>query len=198
MYNLYIYICIKSMSHLVKFPSVQTLPEICFLARNRSSLGFLQLVGEEDLAQIQNGSPFEITARLRLKRSDRSFNQTHRMQPKWPNKVSQPFHSLNATDPRCNQNTRHEPRGFAFSLAVSLAPVPKECAGKLGRVESAWAPRPRSLGASFRIRNKLAAAQMGQESKLEHQQTAGFSPWFHLLGFQKSCPFLTHSQITVY
>ena len=35
----------------------------------------------------------------------------------------------------------------------------------------------------------------GYGSKLKQQGTAGFSPWFHLLGFQNGYPFLTHSQM---
>ena len=33
--------------------------------------------------------------------------------------------------------------------------------------------------------------------KLKHQGTAGFSHWFHLLGFQNGYPFLTHSHMLI-
>ena len=33
------------------------------------------------------------------------------------------------------------------------------------------------------------------EPKLNHQEHAGFSPWFHLPGFHFEYPFLTHSQL---
>ena len=37
-----------------------------------------------------------------------------------------------------------------------------------------------------------SVAPFAYGSKLKHQGTAGFGPWFHFLGFQNGHPFLTH------
>ena len=51
-----------------------------------------------------------------------------------------------------------------------------------------------NLGVVERV---FLAEDTGYGSKLKHQPAAGFSPWFHLLGFQNEFPFLTHSHMGV-
>ena len=43
---------------------------------------------------------------------------------------------------------------------------------------------------------KTCVWQYGYGSKLTHHGTAGFGPWFHLLGFHLGYLFLTHSHIS--
>ena len=80
--------------------------------------------------------------------------------------------------------------------------APGRYVGRCWLHHSDWSRRRRKATmspASCRVMGQLFGCLLryGYGSKLKHQGTAGFSPWFHLLGFQNGYPFLTHNHMFV-